>query len=191
MYKHQTKDIPSQRRIKRRLATSLLLQGLMMVSMQAVGDDNNVHFHGALVAEPCVIAPGDENLQLNFGSVVDKYLYKNTRTHALPLEIRLAECDLTLVNMVKITFSGTENITLPGLLSIDEGSEASGIAIGLETADGKLLPINKKSDKYQLQNGINIIAFKGYVQGEPKAIVEKSIKRGSFSSVATFNLEYE
>lgn len=169
----------------------LLVQVLMIVPAKAGSDDNNVHFYGALVAEPCVIAPGDEDIRLDFGTVIDKYLYLNTRTLGLPFEIRLVECDLTLGNMVKVTFTGTENTALPGLLAINDSSQASGIGIGLETQAGKPLPLNKESDKYLLQKGSNTIVLKGYVQGEPRAIMEKSIGRGAFSAVATFNLEYE
>ncbi|EKN6076319.1 type 1 fimbrial protein, partial [Yersinia enterocolitica] len=40
---------------------------------------DNMRFHGALVAEPCTIRPGDDAISLNFGTVVDKYLYSNQR----------------------------------------------------------------------------------------------------------------
>ncbi|MBE3210333.1 type 1 fimbrial protein [Enterobacter cloacae complex sp. P32C] len=163
----------------------------MIMPAKADRDDNNVHFYGALVAEPCVIVPGDEDIRLDFGTVIDKYLYLNTRTLGLPFEIRLAECDLTLGNMVKVTFIGTENTALPGLLAINDSSKASGIGIGLETQAGKPLPLNSESDKYLLQKGNNTIALKGYVQGEPKALANRAIGYGSFSAVATFTLEYE
>ncbi|MGO3397582.1 MAG: fimbrial protein, partial [Serratia proteamaculans] len=35
----------------------------------------NMRLHGALVAEPCVIPPGDETVVLDFDTVIDKYLY--------------------------------------------------------------------------------------------------------------------
>lgn len=41
-------------------------------------NENNVHLYGALVAEPCVVPSGDEEIHLDFGSIIDKYL--NTRT---------------------------------------------------------------------------------------------------------------
>lgn len=73
----------------------------------------NMYFHGALVAEPCVIPPGKEVLQLDFGTIVDKYLYMSQRTPGMPLVIQLAECDLSLGKTVLLTFSGSESLGLP------------------------------------------------------------------------------
>ncbi|UTO00471.1 fimbrial protein [Serratia nematodiphila] len=153
--------------------------------------ENNVRLYGALVAEPCVILPGEDEIQLDFGTVIDKYLYLNTRTLGQTFEIHLAECDLSLGKMVKITFIGTENTALPGLLSLDDTGGASGVAIGLETLKSVPLPLNKTSDFYPLQMGSTRIALKAYVQGEPEAIAQKRIERGPFRATTTFRLEYE
>ncbi|HIE1061102.1 TPA: fimbrial protein [Serratia marcescens] len=157
----------------------------------AAAEANNVHLYGALVAEPCVIPPGEEEITLDFGTVIDKYLYLNTRTLGQSFEIHLAECDLSLGKTVKATFTGTENLALAGLLAIDPGSEATGIAIGLETPDAKPLPLNTASDAWSLQAGSNTLVLKAYVQGEPEAIAKQRIGRGAFRAVATFSLEYE
>nr|WP_273855361.1 fimbrial protein [Serratia liquefaciens] len=162
-----------------------------MLSQAASQPTVNLQYSGNLVAEPCVIPPGDEEIHLDFGNIVDKYLYLNTRTLGQAFEIRLAECDLALGNTVSVTLSGTENTTLPGLLAIDGSSQAKGIAIGLETPEAKPLPVNAASGKYPLQKGDNVIALKAYVQGEPKALTHRSIERGPFSAVVTFSLEYE
>lgn len=151
----------------------------------------NVVMRGALVVEPCVIAPGDETIQLDFRSIVDKYLYLNQRTPGQELRLQLSECDLNLGNTVRITFSGTENQELPGLLAIDAGSQASGIAIGLETLAGEAIPFNKSAVNYNLGKGSNIISIKAYIKGEPKALAQRTIKFGGFNAAATFSLEYE
>ncbi|SQI34326.1 Uncharacterised protein [Serratia plymuthica] len=39
---------------------------------------------------------GDETVVLDFDTVIDKYLYLNTRTHGQPFELHLAQCDLSL-----------------------------------------------------------------------------------------------
>lgn len=165
-----------------------LLAALMAGPLLAARE--NVHLYGTLVAEPCVIPPGDEEIPLDFGTIIDKYLYLNTRTQGQAFQIHLEECDLKLGTTVRVTFSGIESRALPGLLALDGSSEASGIAIGLETS-AKLLPINQASDRSLLLEGSSIIALKAYVQGEPDALKEQSIERGAFSAVATFHLEYE
>ncbi|UAN45365.1 fimbrial protein [Serratia sp. JSRIV001] len=152
---------------------------------------DNMRFHGELVVEPCVIRPGKESVQLDFGSVIDQYLYINRRTRGKPFELDLMACDLGLVSIVRVTFRGKESLHLPGLLAIDAASKASGIAIGMETLAGKPLPLNLVGQKYPLAKGNNLITLKAYVQGEPQAITNQNIKRGPFSAVATLSLEYE
>jgi type 1 fimbria pilin len=151
-----------------------------------------VNFDGTLVEDACEVYPGDENIELDFGSVVDKYLYLNTRTHSQPFTIRLVNCDLVLGREVKVTFSGTENGALSGLLAIDASSQASGIAIGLETASGTALPINTGEYTQSLHSGNgNDVNLQAYVQGEPLALQTKTLGRGAFLATATFELNYE
>ncbi|EPK0251108.1 fimbrial protein [Serratia marcescens] len=149
-----------------------------------------VTYSGVLVAEPCVIPPGAENIELDFGTVIDKYLYLNQRTPGKAFVLQLTECDLSLGDTVSISFNGTESVALPGLLAINSGG-ASGIAIGLENMAGELLPLNQSTGKYRLQAGSNSITLKAYVRGEPEALNNKTIGRGQFSSAATFLLSYE
>lgn len=169
----------------------LLLQALTTFTIPSSMAADNVHLYGALVAEPCVIQPGDEEIHLDFGTIVGKYLYLHTRTLGQRFEIRLVECDISLGTTVKVAITGMENSALPGLLAINAGSGAKGIAIGLETQDAKPLPLNTLSESYVLQTGNNLIALRAYVQAEPQAIANRTIGYGPFSAVATFSLEYE
>lgn len=163
---------------------------LLMCSQLSLAADN-MRLHGALVAEPCVIPPGDETVVLDFNSVIDKYLYMNTRTPSKPFKLHLTQCDLSLSKTVRVTFSGNESTALPGLLTLDGSSQARGIGIGMENSQGKLLPINQQGKAQALVSGANILTMYAYVQGEPDALKHKAIKPGPFSAVATFSLEYE
>lgn len=169
-------------------ALSLLLAGL---AAPCVAD--TVNFDGTLIEDACEIYPGDEAVELDFGTVIDKYLYLNTRTHSQPFTIRLINCDLVLGREVQVTFTGTESVALPGLLALDSGSQASGIAIGLETRAGNPVRLNKPKD-YVLAlhtgNGNNI-NLQAYVRGEPNALLSKTLGRGAFEATTTFMLEYE
>lgn len=163
---------------------------LLLCSMPA-GAAENMRLHGALVAEPCVIPPGGETVVLDFDTVIDKYLYLNTRTPGQTFELYLMQCDLSLGKTVRMTFSGTESAGLPGLLALNGASRASGIAIGMETPQGEPLPVNQKGKAQTLVSGANTLTVRAYVQGEPEALKHKTIERGPFSAVATFSLEYE
>ncbi|MFV9068888.1 fimbrial protein [Serratia fonticola] len=170
-----------------RCALSLLLAGL---SAPCVAD--TVNFDGTLIEDACEIFPGDEAVELDFGTVIDKYLYLNTRTHSQPFAIRLINCDLALGREVKVTFSGMASTALPGYLAFDSGSTAKGAAIGLENGAGELLAINTGKYTQQLQTGSNnALNLKAFVQGEPLALQTKTIGRGAFTATATFTLEYE
>ncbi len=168
-------------------ALSLLLAGL---SASCVAD--TVNFDGTLIEDACEIYPGDEAVELDFGTVIDKYLYLNTRTHSQPFAIRLINCDLALGREVRVTFSGMASGALPGYLAFDSGSTAKGAAIGLENGAGQLLAINTGKYTQQLQTGSNnTLNLKAFVQGEPLALQTRTIGRGAFMATATFTLEYE
>lgn len=167
-----------------------LLGIALLFSSLAQGADN-MHFHGALVAEPCVVAPGDEHLTLDFGNVVGKYLYQNQRSPSQTVVLHLSQCDLSVAKGLKVTFSGTPNPVLPGLLALEPGSQARGIAIGLETAEGRPWPLNQAGAVQVLVPGANQINVRAYLQGEPAALANRSIKEGPFTAVATFRLDYE
>lgn len=170
----------------------LLANWLFAASVSPVAAaSNNLKLHGALVAEPCTLLPGDESVQLDFGTVIDKYLYLNGRTHGKAFQLHLIDCDTNLGKTLKMTFSGTESIQLPGLLALDGGSQASGVAIGMETPQGQPLPLNQQSGGYTLTDGSNVINLQAYVRGEPEAITHKTIGRGVFTTIATFTLGYE
>ncbi|MGG8041379.1 fimbrial protein [Klebsiella aerogenes] len=170
-----------------------LLRGIFIATVLLTGNaeakDNNLHFDGTLVADPCVLDPDTTDITLDFGTVIDKYLYLNTRTHSQPFTINLRECDTTLGNSVVFTFKGAESSELPGLLALTKGP-ASGIAIGMELVDGTPLPFNKPTRAFRLNDGVTTLSFLGYVQGEPTALEQHNIRRGSFTAIATFEIDY-
>ncbi|EJD6584530.1 fimbrial protein [Providencia rettgeri] len=151
-----------------------------------------VDFDGTLIEDACDVHPNDESVELDFGTIVNKYLYAYTRTNSQPFTIRLINCDLSLGHQVKIIFTGIENQALPGLLAIDGGSKAKGIAVGIETESGKKININSGIYTQELISGNNNnLNFKAYVQGEPLALQNNSLNLGPWSATATFKLDYE
>lgn len=156
--------------------------------------NSNMRLYGTLVDEPCVIKPGDETISLEFGNVPDKTFYIGSgRTNSQEFKIHLSECDLSISKKVKVTFSGSENqaIVGKGLLALSPGSQAEGIAIGLENADHSPLRINQETSTLALNTGNSILRFYAFIQAEPNAIANQSIKRGTFSAIATFHLNYD
>ncbi|WP_230351057.1 fimbrial protein [Lelliottia sp. WAP21] len=150
---------------------------------------NNLRFDGQLVADPCELDPTSAAITLDFGTVIDTYLYLHTRTHAQPFVIKLKECDLTLGNQVEVTFKGAESAELPGTLAVTSPAD-SGLAIGMSLPDGTPLSFNQTVPAFSLQSGTSELALEGYLIGEPGALANRTLRRGEFSALATFELNY-
>ncbi|MEL5596587.1 fimbrial protein [Serratia ureilytica] len=173
----------------------LILSCLIPLSCNAVYSPaataaDNLVMRGTLVDAPCLLRPGDEALVLDFGELVDKYLYSYSRTPSKRFELHLEGCDTSVFTSVKVTFNGTENTQLPGLLALDPGSMVQGVAIGMESTTGTPLPINIEGAATALQTGNTVLGFQAYVQGEPAALSGRTITHGSFNATATFVLDY-
>lgn len=169
--------------------TSLILLTIAGLSSNAYTKDNNLHFSGALVAEPCVLDPETTDIRLDLGISADRYLYQNVRTLGEFFTINLLNCDIRLGNTVTMMFKGTENPSLPGLLALSTGP-ASGIAIGLELEGGRPLLLNQPVAGNVLSSGTTQLHIRGYVQGEPDALRLRNIRQGNFTAVTTFELSY-
>ncbi|STD15382.1 fimbrial protein [Cronobacter universalis] len=164
---------------------------LILTSVYANATDENVHFSGALVSEPCTLPDADTDINLNFGTIVEKYLYKYERTKSQPFTIHLEECDPSIFNTVSVTFQGTADPVLINFLALDASSTAKGVAIGLELADGRPLAINKASPFTQLSSGNNTLTFNAFLQAQPTVIASKSLTPGDFTAISTFLLTYQ
>lgn len=174
----------------RKLSVMILIAlSLMLFNTRSFAVTDNLRFSGDLVADPCILDPDTEVIELDFGTIIDKYLYINQRTHSQPFTVRLLECDLSLGTTVTLTFTGATDSELTDMLAVT--GVARGIAIGLETTSGVMLPFNKATPVFELTSGTTELILKGYVQARPTAIQNRSIVRGEFSAVATFTLNYE
>ncbi|MFC0228833.1 fimbrial protein [Serratia aquatilis] len=143
-------------------------------------------FSGELIDPACSL--GKDRISVNLGRVYEQYLYKNQRTPGTLFELSLNNCNITQINKVKIKFDGTRNSALTEYLVVT-GSTVRGVAIGLETPAGQALPLGSSAE-YSLQPGDNVIKLNAYIRGEPNALINKAIRPGAFSALATFTLEY-
>lgn len=150
-----------------------------------------VQFSGNLVTEPCVIPVGEESITLDFGTVIAKSLYTNQRSLSQPFSIHLAQCDQSIASTVSVTFHGAKSASLPGLLALDTDSSAAGISIGIEQENGELQPLDQASTAITLLSGDNLLKWRAFVQGNPKAIAKENITPGEFNATAIFKLSYQ
>ncbi|EOL8944466.1 fimbrial protein [Cronobacter dublinensis] len=169
----------------------ILMAMILMWPGGAAMAADNVHLSGALVAEPCTLPDTDTDIQLNFGTVIEKYLYQYQRTKSQPFSIHLKDCDPAIMSSVSVTFQGAADKELTTLLALDMSSSAKGVAIGLELADGTPLAINKPSPFSQLTRGNNELSFNAFVQGLPSVIQNKTMVSGDFVATSNFVLTYQ
>lgn len=167
---------------------SALLAGMLTMTSALAAD--NVHFSGALVAEPCTLPDADTNIQVDFGTVIVKYLYQYQRTKSEPFTIHLEDCDPSVMKTVSVTFEGTADDELTSMLALDPVSTAKGIAIGLAKADGTSLKLNEAGSYEALSVGNNSLKFNAYVMAKPTAIATNNVVAGSFQALSLFVLNY-
>ncbi|WP_105665499.1 fimbrial protein [Cronobacter dublinensis] len=153
--------------------------------------EDNVHFSGALVSEPCTLPDTDTDIHLDFGSVINKYLYQYKRTKSQPFSIHLEDCDTTIMNTVSIMFQGTGDSELTDMLALETTSTAKGVAVGLEFEDGSLLSLNKASPFRHINTGDNTLTFNAFVQAQPSALINRTLQMGTFTAIGTFILAYK
>ncbi|HHQ2586749.1 TPA: fimbrial protein [Providencia rettgeri] len=171
---------------------NILLASLITVISPAVMAESSarINYSGTLIALPCTIVPGMENLYVDMGITATKSLYRFNRTAGKVFEFYLEDCDTSLGNAITATITGP--MTSEGLLQFSPSSEAKGAGIGLEYLDGRPIPINNGTEyKVPLRDGDMTIRMKAYVQGEATALANKTLVPGNFSAVMTYTMSYE
>lgn len=150
----------------------------------------NISVEGLLVISTCDVLTGDENYIVDFSDVNVSDIYANKQNLAKEFTVIAKDCNPG--SNLRITFTGEENDSLPGFIKVN--GEAKGIAVGLSMngIDGFPVKINNHANYLGEINGDEVL-FKcaAYIQGEPKAIKEKSIFAGDFTATANFTLSYD
>ncbi|WP_336935096.1 fimbrial protein [Vibrio cholerae] len=169
------------------IATLPLLTLFLVPLAQAGKQDLMMTITAEVVGQPCSLRPGDEIIPVDFGNIINKELLRDGRTQSKPFQLHLEQCDPTIADSVKVTFSGvpSEDATL---LALSGDSKAKGIAIGLEQG-GQALPVNKPSRALTLADGPNVLDFAAYVQLLPSA--QAGVTPGAFNATANFTLDYD
>ena len=173
------------------IGCNILILLINLVCIPLSHAEVDVRVRGTLIVEPCTLLPEDAEIEIDFDTIVDKYLYINKRTPLEPFTIHLVDCEVHAGQGVKVGFLGAENNKLPGMLALDKGSLIKGIGIGIKDRNGKLIPINSETPAYLLGNGTNDLIFQGYVEAESDAIKNKTIGLGRFQATAIFVLNYD
>lgn len=174
--------------MKASITTLLCLMLLTPARFAAAAAD--VNFSGRLVETPCMLDPKDGQIDIDVGSVIDKYLYSHQRSPGTPFSIHLLNCDLSLGKEVTIEFTGTDDELQPGFLKLFKGG-AQGVAVGIETRENIFIPLFEQIDFIALQPGENVINLQVFVSAEKGAINQRTIMPGAIETVADFRIDYQ
>ncbi|HDZ8912409.1 TPA: type 1 fimbrial protein [Aeromonas hydrophila] len=141
-----------------------------------------------VVSQPCSLRPGDENIQVDFGTLINKDLLHDGRILDKNFKIHLEDCTPEIAKNVRVTFTGKGAAEDGSVLALAENSLAKGIGIGFKHA-GKVLPLNQASRPMILATGSNLLDFSAYVKLLPSS--NNSLEPGAFTASANFILNYD
>lgn len=174
------------------ISAAMLLASTFSLGVQAA-NSNDIQYSGTLIALPCTVDPHYENFGVDFGNNINTKDLANGQHHYSKEDIlfHLTDCDMSLGNTISAKFSGVST-TANGLLNVDVGSEASGIAIGLETPSGVVLPINNAQVEpvVAITNGDMTIRLRAYLKTVDGVSIE-AITPGFFTATLTYMLIYQ
>lgn len=145
-----------------------------------------VNYHGVLVDTPCQLDESSENINIDFGDIVNRDLEINGKSKILPLNITLIECDLSISNTLTVEFVGVEDAITPGNLDIP-GFDS--LSIGFLNVDDDV-SINVPYTMVVSDDGTNVLKFSSYIRYSSSLSKRDTIPVGAFSADVTFNIEY-
>ncbi|MTC59815.1 fimbrial protein [Providencia rustigianii] len=164
-----------------------------VATMPAQAAQNNMKIKGTLVNAPCVVLPENSKVEVDFGDIRLLDIYEPG--FQFPNEsftLVLSDCDLTIAQKLKVKFSGTENLLLPGSLALTGSDLNPGLGIFIELTDGTPMKINQFSSLMPISKaGKNELQFNSFIKATSDVVNNKQVKVGKISATATFIFEYE
>nr|WP_314419749.1 fimbrial protein [uncultured Erwinia sp.] len=142
----------------------------------------NISIRGVVIDAPCSVAPGDEDLQVNFGQVASAALSNGRTSAEQSFSIRLLRCSPQIRDQVRIMFSG--NTFSDGLYK--PGNTDTSFGIGIRDAQGGPVVNGQPVAWQDLVDGNNALRFSAFLKGR-----EKTITPGEFQAQVLFYLEYQ
>ena len=179
-------------KIKSRMIAAAVVTSLMSAGAMADAGSGTVTFIGTVSDAPCNIAAESVDQTVPFGLVSKSYLNADKEVMK-NFQIKLEQCDTSLLKKASITFYGPGNATgaeIPAL------GVAKNVAIRLASANtGKAVIFGTKVDN-DLQSDTNILRFTAYVKKAAGATTTPptsapDVTEGEFRSIADFRMSYQ
>lgn len=140
----------------------------------------------ATVGQPaCNLRPGDEAIQLWMDASLQT-LRTQGKMPAVPFDLHLEGCS-DVASKVHLRFNGQgASGEQSNLLALDQGSEASGVAIALSLA-GEPISLNEVAPPQHLYGAENVL----HCAARLTRLKADEVQAGAFSATTTFELHYD
>jgi len=118
----------------------------------------NIELYGNIVDFTCVAEGSDSNKSVTLGTWPTKQLSTmGSRTQAMPFTLKLTGCP---PGAASITFTGKVDTHDPQLLALNDGSQASNVAVEIRDQDKTRLPLQQASQEVVVDSqGNAVLAF--------------------------------
>lgn len=169
----------------------MLTSGLLLwcTAQSLPAATNNLHFTGTLETTFCKpVMQGGVLDEVIFPEMAAPDLMSRGQSARVKLVISLTDCTGPMLkNGLRVTFSGTEESSLPGYLALDSSSTASGFAIGLETLAGTQVPFNSPTGTtFAVNPGSNELVLNAWLQ----TLSGTQVTPGTFVATTIATFEY-
>ena len=168
----------------------LLLAGSVLagfIAGPAMAGEGLVQFLGALTDTSCAVAGEDYNQIVALGEIpAAVFNAAGDKSSPVTFYIHLTDCPTT-VSGIQTKFDGKSDSDNTDLLALDSGSDATGLGIGIEEADGTPVPLHTASKNVVVDNNTHAVTLQ--YQARYVATVA-SVGSGTANSVSQFSLNY-
>ncbi len=164
---------------------------LLLIANNSFANSLSVYFEGVLVPLGCQLSDDDTKKKIYLSGLRFSTLENLGRSDVQPFQLDIVDCSAMALNKtIKITFNTQSTETQNGVTYLKTTGD-SNVLLALTNNKGKELGFNKAIDISTVtesgKGSINTLTFGVYAQ---KPFKER-LKTGSFSSLVTFNLDYQ
>lgn len=175
--------------MKKTLVASLIAASFTMVGATASADTGTINFQGEITNSACSLGGGQlgTNMIVPLGSIsTNQFAAVGDQGPKVDFTISLLGCDTSVLQTVSISFQPAAGSVVPtGLLSLESGGGAQGVAIGIDGPSGTPVVVGGAAIPFALVSGTNNLNFKAYYEA-----VDATVTAGPANGRATFELTY-
>ncbi|MDD9338660.1 MAG: fimbrial protein [Providencia heimbachae] len=164
---------------------------LLLIANNSVANSLSVYFEGNLIPVGCQLSDDGNKKKIYLSGLRFSSLENLGRSDTQPFQLDIVDCSTTALNKtIKITFN-TQSTEIHNGINYLTTTGESNVLLAITNSKGKELEFNTPLDVSTItatgKGSVNTLTFGVYAQ---KPFKER-LKTGSFSSLITFNLDYQ